>query len=273
MAPTIPVQGMDRRPRPLPDHSGGLRDRALVDQLAEQIQARILTGEIPIGCWLRQEALAAEFEVSRTPVREALRKLQASGVVMVIPNRGALVRGPTVTEIREAYLVRAELEALAAELAAVKIDDDELKRLRQADVFFSRAVKLHRSRRTEAKGGDNEGYADSVWVRANNLFHEAVLEAAGNERLSAVILDLHRAFPRNVTLSALLERPELLPENVRQHGEVRRAIEARNPVAARTAMKEHVLQAGELVASWFERYQNAGLNKNRLPRDERSGQS
>lgn len=77
-------------------------DAALVDELAAEIQSRVLSGAIPTGARLRQESLAAEFGVSRTPVREALRKLQASGLVEVLPRRGALVRGPSAREVREA---------------------------------------------------------------------------------------------------------------------------------------------------------------------------
>ena len=88
---------------------------ALVDRLAAAIHARVLAGDIPTGSRLRQESLATEFGVSRTPVREALRKLQADGVIELEPNRGAVVRGPSGREVREAYEVRAELEGLAAE--------------------------------------------------------------------------------------------------------------------------------------------------------------
>src|SRR5579862_8335747 len=73
--------------------------RSLVDELAGEIQLRIMSGAIPVGVRLRHETLAAEFGVSRTPVREALRKLEASGVIELIPRRGALVRGPTARDI------------------------------------------------------------------------------------------------------------------------------------------------------------------------------
>src|SRR6478672_1521767 len=80
--------------------------RALVDRLASDLRQRVLSGAIPSGTRLRQSALAAEFGVSRTPIREALRKLQAGGLVELQPNRGALVRRLSAKEIREAYVVR-----------------------------------------------------------------------------------------------------------------------------------------------------------------------
>jgi len=73
---------------------------SLVDGLAQRIMAQVMHGEIPSGSWLRQQALAAEHGVSRTPVREALQKLEANGIVQLFPNRGALVRGPTPRQIR-----------------------------------------------------------------------------------------------------------------------------------------------------------------------------
>ena len=98
-------------------------DQPLVDHLASTLQARVLSGEIPTGTRLRQEAIAREFGVSRTPVREALRQLQAIGIAEVKPNRGAVVRAPTARDLREAYEVRAELEGLAAELAATRSEE------------------------------------------------------------------------------------------------------------------------------------------------------
>src|SRR3954454_13794393 len=113
---------------------------ALVDRLAAAIQARVLSGEIPTGSRLRQETLATEFGVSRTPVREALRKLQAGGLVSVEPNRGAVVRGPTAREAREASEVRAELEGLAGELASRRIRDEDLRRLHEAQDLFGSSM-------------------------------------------------------------------------------------------------------------------------------------
>lgn len=222
----------------------------LVDRLAAAIQATVLSGAVPIGTRLRQEALAEEFGVSRTPVREALRKLQAIGLVEVLPNRGAIVRGPSAREIREAYEVRAELEGLAAELAASRISDRDLRRLREAEALFRRSVTalISPRSRTEPRWDD-----ESTWVQANDLFHQAILDAAANERLSATIADLHSLFPRALTWSALAGSSRLLEENVEQHHAILAAIEQRDACQARDRMVAHVKSAGELVGRHFER--------------------
>jgi DNA-binding GntR family transcriptional regulator len=229
---------------------GDSRDEALVDQLAATIRARILTGEIEVGSRLPQERLAAEFGVSRTPIREALRKLQASGIVEVQPNRGAIVRGATAREIRDAYEVRAELEGLAAELATTRINDARLEELHGAQELFGRSIaKL-------VAGGIGNGSADDAngeWTRANDLFHGVIQEAAANERLTGIVRDLHRAFPRGLTWAALSRSSRLLEQNVEEHHAILEAIEQHNPAEARRCMVVHVRHAGELVAHHFER--------------------
>ena len=223
------------RPRP-----GG---EAVVDGLTSVLQEAILSGELATGTWLRQERLAAEYGVSRTPVREALRTLQAQGMVEVVPNRGALVCGPTPRDIRESYGVRAELEGYAAELAAEWVRDDQLERLRDAEELFRHAVELEGSRSAAER---------PQWAEANDLFHEAIIEAAGNARLAETIRTLHRSFPRNVTWSALSGNSHLLRENVDQHREILHALVAHDPGRARTAMTKHVRRSGELIALRFE---------------------
>jgi len=225
----------------------------LVDELAASIQARVLNGEIPTGTRLRQETLAAEFGVSRTPVREALRKLQASGLVEVQPNRGALVRGPTAREVREAYEVRAELEGLAAELAASRIRDEELRRLRRAQALFRHSVATLLDWRSARDGRvAPPGDAHDEWIAGNDLFHSAIQHAAANERLRATLTDLHRSFPRDLTWISLEENAGLLEENVAQHEAILDAIESHDPAVARRRMVEHVSRAGELVTRRFE---------------------
>jgi DNA-binding GntR family transcriptional regulator len=224
----------------------------LVDRLAAAIQARILSGEIPSHSRLRQASLAAEFGVSRTPVREALRKLQSAGVVVLEPRRGAVVRGTTPREVREAYLVRAELEGLAAELATAHITDEELGRLHEAQDLFRRPIEREIERRRSGEAAAPWS-AENDWERANNLFHESIQQAAGNRRLLGAIAYLHRSFPRHLTWAALSRSSHLLGENVEQHNRILAALERRDARAARAEMTDHIRSAGELVAVLLER--------------------
>jgi DNA-binding GntR family transcriptional regulator len=224
--------------------------RALVDQLAADIQARVLSGAFPSGTRLRQSALAAEFGVSRTPIREALRKLQAGGLVELQPHRGALVRGLSAREIRDAYEVRAELEALAAELAA-RLRHDQLDGLRDAQEQFRAGLAATEEARAGGSGGPDEARA-AAWGRANDQFHQVIQAAAGNDVLASTLAHLHRSFPRDLSRIVLAESTPLLRANVHEHEEIIEALERGDAEDARELMRRHVRHAGELVTLRFE---------------------
>jgi DNA-binding GntR family transcriptional regulator len=237
--------------------AAGGADPALVDDLADRIHTRILVGDFPVGTWLRQEALASMFGVSRTPIREALRKLQADRVVELLPHRGALVRGPTAVDIRESYLIRGELEGLAAELAAQRITEEGLSRLRAAEDAFRVALP---ELAALVRGSGVEAVASGPWDAANLAFHDAILDAAGIGRLDKLVADLRRTFPRSISWAALSEDASLLDENISQHTRIRAAIERGDSTAARRWMVDHCRRTGDLVAMWFEaRFQNDGV--------------
>ena len=224
--------------------------QALVDRLATELSRRVLSGDLPSGARLRQAALAAEFGVSRTPIREALRQLQAGGLVEVHPNRGALVRGLSAREIRDAYEVRAELEALATELAATRIRHDQLDRLMDAQEQFRDGL----DRTVEARETKDDDGADqaAVWGRANDQFHLVIQEAAGNDVLRVALAQLHHRFPRDLTKIVLAESTPLLRANVHEHEAIIEALQRRDPAGARELMRRHVRHAGDLVTRRFE---------------------
>jgi DNA-binding GntR family transcriptional regulator len=219
--------------------------RALVDKLAATLQARVLSGALPSGTRLRQEALAEEFGVSRTPIREALRKLQEAGLVELRPNRGAHVRGLTPREIRDAYEVRAELEALAAGLAARRVHHEQLDTLHEAQVQFREALERTVAAREQGLEPSDEEIAR--WGRANDLFHQVIQSASGNDVLTRMLAHLHRSFPRDLSRTVLRENTTLLRENVREHEAILEAIERRDAAAAHDLMHAHVQHAGRLV--------------------------
>jgi len=211
-----------------------------------------MSGELALGTRLRQETLAEEFGVSRTPVREALRQLQATGMLEILPRRGATVRGPSPRDIREAYVVRAELEGLAVQLAAELITDDELGQLREAAALFSQAVA-----RFTAPGERSREFSDAEWPSANDLFHEVILRASGNHRLYETVRHLHLSFPRKLTWSAHSESSRVLEENAIEHHKIVRAIEEHQPATARREMQRHIVRAGGLAAARYERSRTA----------------
>jgi DNA-binding GntR family transcriptional regulator len=211
---------------------------ALVDEIASALQARVLRGEIATGARLRQETIAADFGVSRTPVREALRKLQAIGLVHHVPHKGAVVRAPSVREIRESYVVRAELEGLAASLAAELATRSQLERLHDSVELFRHC------RDTDAEL--------ELWSKANAEFHERVHEASANERLRKMLAELHESFPRQLTEIVLGEKPRRIEDNVDQHERILEAIEAHDAELARERMIGHVRAAGDVVVLRYE---------------------
>jgi DNA-binding GntR family transcriptional regulator len=220
--------------------SEGREPHALVDETAAAIRARIMSGEIPIGGQLRQADLAARLGVSRTPVREALRQLQAVGLIEVLPRRGAVVRVPAPWEVREAYEVRAELEALACLRAVGEITSDQLHELR-------RTIEVLRDGDAAPDG------EPGPTTEANVRFHALIHEVAGNARLARTIRDVNDAFPRNVAALVLQDNPRLRANNIAQHERIVEALAANDAELAREEMRAHVIAAGEALARWYER--------------------
>jgi DNA-binding GntR family transcriptional regulator len=218
----------------------------LVAHLADQIATKIASGEFPPGFKLRQEALAEEFSVSRMPIREALRQLEARGLVLHVHNQGSIVHVPTARQIREAYQVRAELEGLACELAAQWITDAQLERMRQAQARFAQVVD------TLASAADGRKKRIANWVESNEEFHDVIMEAAGNEKLREIIRNLHLNFTRNVMLSAGAMDGRRMRENVAQHEAILTALARHDGVEARRTMVHHVLRSGEVAIRWLE---------------------
>ncbi|WP_185972463.1 GntR family transcriptional regulator [Georgenia yuyongxinii] len=214
----------------------------MADRIAAALRRKVASGELALGSWLRQSAIAEEFGTSRTPVREAIQALTATGVAELIPNRGARIRIPTAREIQEGYRVRAELEGLAASIAARYATQHQIERLREAEHLFEAAV-------ADVVAGD-EGLEEGRrrWTRANDEFHDIILDAARNRTLSAALEWLHLSLPRNLTWNELSRDPRLMQANVAQHHAIREAIERGDAAAAREAVIAHVMSSAEVVA-------------------------
>ena len=217
----------------------------LADEIAFRLRTDILEGRLPLGAPLRHEQLAARFGVSRTPIREALRKLQATGLVELAPNRGAVVRTPGRAELIEVYELRADLEGLACELACERASGAELDLIDAAQERLAAGIERIRP--------EAEASFDTALADANGAFHGAIQRAARNGRLHTTIRDLEHFFPRDSVWRAIADDPETLHAmNVDEHERIAAALRARRPAPARRAMRDHVAGAGRILLAYLD---------------------
>ena len=216
------------------------RGASLSDQLVAVLHRRVLAGDIPVGTWLRHDALAAEFKISRTPVREALRILSAQGIVTIMPNRGAQVNGQSGRDIREIGQVRAELEGLAATLACDHINDEQSQRMTSSWDDFRRSLDADVNIQAER------------WMASNDEFHSVILEAAGNRQLAMSISDLRRRLPHNVSFGTYAGNSRLIAKNLAEHEAIADAILASDAPRARELMVAHIRNSNDAIARWVE---------------------
>lgn len=208
---------------------------AAVDKAYAFLRAGILSGEFPAGARLREIELAERTGVSRTPIREAIRRLGAEGLVLVEPRVGAVVRSWTAEEIEDIFSLRAVLEARVAGRAAARatpIQVLELRRLAQQMADLS-------ARRTA-------GYRDRIG-HANAQFHRKLMDMAASDRLKAMVGQLLDVPLSLRTINRYDEAA--LARSLNHHFEIVAAIEHGDSEWAETVMKAHVLAAWRAISS------------------------
>jgi DNA-binding GntR family transcriptional regulator len=233
------------------------RSAKLIEEIAAKIRAKIVSGEYAPGIRLKQETLAEEFAVSRTPIREALSRLEAQGIVVQEQRRSAIVSTPSSRDIAEMYQIRAELEGLAAQLAARWITDDQLASLRASHDRFVRAVKALRKRNSapaKAKSADKamRSRASADWITTNAEFHSTIAAASNNRNLQRMLGEIRSGYTEVMSTSSVGMDTFRMDANIRHHEMILSALERRDPARSRTAMNEHILEAGEIVVAWFQ---------------------
>ena len=214
------------------------------DDIALVLEEGIVSGEILPGTVLRQEQLSDRFGVSRTPVREALRRLAALGLVSFVPNRGVRVRTVSRDELYEAFLVRAELESLATELAAARITGEDLAQLERVEERFCLLTHDLRRRRP----GDDRRGLTSDWVRANHAFHDVIYRVAQSPLVERMAKSARRTFSGPAVWSpGDAEIDDLYEANDRQHRAIIQALSAGSAAGARSLARDHVLASFHLL--------------------------
>jgi DNA-binding GntR family transcriptional regulator len=227
-----------------------MSDGNKADDIALALEEAIVSGEIPPGSVLRQEHLSEQFAVSRTPVREALRRLAALGLVSFEPNRGVRVRMLSRDELREAFLVRAELESLATEIATPKMSFADLAALEDAERRFSHVT--HQLVDMSHAGRQDLQLA-RTWLHANHAFHDVIYAAAEVPLIERMAKAARRTFLVRPVWATGADLDELFEKNDHQHRAIREAIVARSPQGARVLAREHVLSSGRLLEAILDK--------------------
>ncbi|ACV61155.1 transcriptional regulator, GntR family [Desulfofarcimen acetoxidans DSM 771] len=206
--------------------------KPLREVVFESLREAIINGRLSPGERLMEIQLAEEMGVSRTPVREAIRKLELEGFVVMIPRKGAYVAGISIKDIANVFEVRAALEALAAGLAAERITEEELDELERYLVEIS---ELRES-----------GNLDAI-VEKDTMFHDVIYRASRNERLVQIVTHLQEQIHRFRTAS--LARPGRTRDALDEHKKLVEAISDRDVELAQKLAREHIENAENSMIS------------------------
>lgn len=198
----------------------------------EYLRRKISRGEIRPGQRLQQDLVGKELGVSSTPVREALRRLEAEGLVTYLPNKGVTAREVNPDRVHETFQLRELLEAFSTRIATPRLTKEDLKLL----------SALQQDMRASRKAEDM-----TTLTATNDQWHMIIHRAAGSELLRQMIATLWRASPWD-TLWAIHDRPVAA---VREHQRILEALRARDPLAAERAMAEHIRSGEQMLLKFL----------------------
>lgn len=209
----------------------------IADTIREELEQMIVTGQFADGERLDEVKLSENFKVSRTPLREAFQSLCASGLVELVPHRGAFIRHPSFIELVEMFDVMAELEAACGTRAVRRITDKQLADIHKTIFECEKAL--------QSEDGDK-------YYRANETFHNLIYEASGNSFLASQAKQLHRRLKPFRRMQ--LRVRGRLPQSMHEHHQIVAALESGNAELAASTLREHVAIQGEkfhdLMASY-----------------------
>ncbi len=208
-----------------------LAQPALYAQVAERLRARIFAHELAPGSWVDEQALAAEYGISRTPLREALKVLAAEGLVVLKPRRGCYVSQPSEQDLDDIFPVIALLEGRCAQEAAVRAKPADLERL----------ATIHRQLERHAAANDADRFFE-----ANQSFHDLLQELAGNRWLQQLIVDTRKVV--KLTRRDSLRLEGRLKQSLAEHRAILRAVRSGRGDQAGRLMHDHILSGRAALA-------------------------
>ena len=213
------------------DGSAGLTlaRSALYVQVAERLRGRIMDHTLAPGSWIDEQALAAEYGISRTPLREALKVLAAEGLVTMKLRRGAYVTEVSARDLSEVFHLLSLLECDAVAVVALQATEAQLAEL----------ATMHKQ--IEASVADPDAF-----FAANERFHMQLLEIADNRWRNQVVADLRKVMKLNRHHS--LFKQGRLEASLKEHRKIMAALKARNAPLAQQLMQQHMAHGKEAAA-------------------------
>lgn len=209
-----------------------LKPRALYEEVAELLRQRIfkgVQGDMEPGAWIDELKLAAEYGISRTPLREAIKVLATEGLVTMKLRRGAYVTEVNDKDLRDVFHLMAVLEADAAAAATRLATDAQLEELQALHLQLEKSVK-------------NRGEFFAI----NEAFHLKLLEVANNRWRDQMVADLRKVMKLNRAQSLL--KAGRIEESLAEHRAIMVALEQRDAAAAQAAMRSHIESGQEAAA-------------------------
>jgi DNA-binding GntR family transcriptional regulator len=206
------------------------------EMVLNHLRQAISSSSIKPGQRIQQDELATHLGVSRMPVREALRQLEAEGLVTFFPHRGVVVADISVDDIEDIYIIRIALESAAARIGAENMSDEGLQYMR----------------RTLADMEDTYYHFDpSHWLALNGVFHNAIYRAADNPHLFKLITSTNLTI--NPYIRTYIMMPDYLQQSVDEHRQILDAVGRRNGAEAEELTKAHLQHTADAVIGYLHR--------------------
>ena len=207
---------------------------SLTDEIADVIRERILRGEYGIGEKIKEAKIAAELNVSRTPIREAFKSLQDEGLIDYIPNKGCFAKGFTKQDVEDIYEVRETLETLAMKWAVERISDEQIAQLYEQCDLMEFYTKKNDAKKV---------------LELNTSFHN-IIYASANSRFLALVLKTYKQY-LDKTRNLIFYEQSYLEGILAEHRHIADALKARDQEASIQAIKAHMQDSKQRAfATW-----------------------
>lgn len=206
-----------------------LTTTSITAQATNAIREAIITGEYEPGEKLSEISLSEHYQISRTPIREALKQLEREGLVEIIPRVGSCVTKPTEKELEELFTLKEVLEGLAAGLLVEQGNTKAIEEVRNSVTQMEKAVQT---------------LDHKLYVEANSTFHKVILEGADNSKLSFTLNLLLNQIGYSRYVYLTIEAPQRIEKSLQEHQAILKALLEGNREEAEKAMRAHVRASG-----------------------------